>query len=535
LIPLLHASEAKCLPGRLFAAGKIALLLAMFAVQPAAFAQTDIFEKNPPPVPANQIDTLVFNRLKALGLQPANPCSDAVFVRRVFLDVTGTLPTAREAMDFIQSREPDKRARLIDRLLARDEFADYWAMRWSELLRIKAEYPINLWPEAAQAYHHWIRAAIADNMPYDRFARELLTASGSDFQYPPANFFRAMQNRDPQGIAKAVALAFMGARAEKWPTNRLAGMAAFFSQVGFKPTSEWKEEIVFWDPDSTNARQSAVFPDGRTVPLPPDRDPREAFASWLVNGDNPQFTGCIVNRIWAWLLGRGIIQEPDDIRADNPPANPELLAYLQGELVASHFNLKHICRLILNSQTYQLSCAARSDGPEAAANFAAYPLRQLDAEVLADALCKVTGTSEKYSSAIPEPYTFIPASQRSVALPDGSISSPFLELFGRPARDTGLDSEHNNRPTAGQKLHLLNSSHIRNKLAQSPKILALARSPEGPRGIITGLYLSILSRFPTEDEFQIAGARFEPGTDPRDATTDLAWALINSAEFIYRH
>jgi hypothetical protein len=535
VIPPPSGPETKGLPGRLLAAGKIALLLAWFAVQPAAFAQTNVFEINSPPVPANPIDALVFNRLKTLGLQPANPCSDAVFVRRVFLDVTGTLPTAREAMDFIQSREPDKRARLIDRLLARDEFADYWAMRWSELLRIKAEYPINLWPEAAQAYHQWIRAAIADNMPYDRFARELLTASGSDFQYPPANFFRAMQNRDPQGIARAVALAFMGERAEKWPTNQLAGMAAFFSQVGYKPTDEWKEEIVFWDSDSTNARQTAVFPDGRKIQLPPDRDPREIFAGWLVDGNNPQFTRCIVNRVWAWLLGRGIIQEPDDIRPDNPPANPELLTYLQGELVASHFNLKHIYRLILNSQTYQLSCVARSDGPGAEANFAAYPLRQLDAEVLADALCKITGTGEKYSSPIPEPYTFIPPNERSVALPDGSISSAFLELFGRPARDTGLDSERNNRPTASQKLHLLNSSHIRNKLAQSPKLLAIARLPEGPREIVAGLYLSILSRFPTPEELQIAGARFEPGADPRDATIDVAWALINSAEFIYRH
>jgi hypothetical protein len=292
-------------------------------------------------------------------------------VRRVFLDVTGTLPTGREAADFIQNRDPDKRAKLIDRLLARDEFADYCAMRWSELLRIKAEYPINLWPEAAQAYHHWIRTAIADNKPYDQFARELVTASGSDFQFPPANFYRAMQNRDPQGIAKAVALAFMGERAEKWPANRLAGMAAFFSQIGYKPTSAWKEEIVYWDPDSTNAQTAAILPDGRKIQLSPDRDPREVFADWLVDGKNPQFTACIVNRVWDWLLGRGIVQEPDDLRADNPPANPELLAYLQHELVASHFNLKHIYRLILNSQTYQLSCVARSKGPEAAANSAA--------------------------------------------------------------------------------------------------------------------------------------------------------------------
>ena len=176
-------------------------------------------------------------------------CSDAVFVRRVYLDVIGTLPTAKEAREFIQ--DPDtknKRRRLIDRLLERDEFAEYWAMKWGDILRIKAEFPVNLWPNAAQAYHRWVRASIAENKPYDKFARELLTSSGSNFRVGPVNFYRAIQNRTPEGIATAVALTFMGARAEAWPKDRLPGMAAFFSQIGYKPTREWKEEDVFWDP-----------------------------------------------------------------------------------------------------------------------------------------------------------------------------------------------------------------------------------------------------------------------------------------------
>jgi len=459
-----------------------------------------------------------------------------VFVRRVYLDVIGTLPTAREASSFIQNTNANKRARLIDQLLARDDYADYWAMKWSDVLRVKAEFPINLWPNAAQGYHRWIRTAIAENEPYDRFVRDLLTASGSNFQVPPANFYRAMQNREPKGIAQAVALTFMGARADQWPEAKLAGLAAFFSQVGIKTTAEWKEEIVFWNPASTNAQTTATFPDGTSVRLSPDRDPREVFADWLIDAKNPWFARNEVNRVWYWLLGRGIIQEPDDIRPDNPPGNPELLAYLEKEFIASHYDVKQLYRLILNSQTYQLSSLPRSSNRGAAANFASYPLQQLDAEVLADALCEITGTTEKYSSAIPEPFTFIPEDKHSIALPDGSISSAFLEMFGRPPRDTGLESERNNRPTAEQRLHLLNSSHIQSKLEQSPKLRSLLKTRSNPRDAVTGLYLAILSRYPTETELEAAAAYFPSGgADNRPAALDVAWALINSAEFLFRH
>ena len=183
-----------------------------------------------------------------------------------------------------------------------------------------------------------------------------------------------------------------------------------------------------------------------------------------------------MNRVWSWLLGRGIIHEPDDIRPDNPPSNPELLAYLERELVAAHYDLKHIFRLILNSNTYQLSSIPETDHPQGDANFSHYLPRRLEAEVLIDAICQITGTTEKYSSPIPEPFTFIPENQRSIELADGSISSSFLEMFGRPARDTGLESERNNRPTAAQQLHLLNSSHIRRKIEQSPKLRELLQS-----------------------------------------------------------
>ena len=227
------------------------------------------------------------------------------------------------------------------------------------------------------------------------------------------------------------------------------------------------------------------------------------FADWLIDPKNPWFTRNIANRVWAWLVGRGIIHEPDDIRPDNPPSNPELLALLEQELIASHYDLKQLYRLILNSKTYQLSSVPKADSPEGDANFSHYPLRRVDAEVLIDALDKITGGTENYSSAIPEPFTYIPENLRSIALPDGSITSSFLDMFGRPSRDTGLESERNNRPTADQRLHLLNSSQIQRKIEQSPMIKNLVVAGKDPRDIATGMYLGILSRFPTEEELKI--------------------------------
>lgn len=495
------------------------------------------FELETTPVATTAIDALVFRRLDQLGIERAPVCSDAVFVRRAYLDVIGTLPTAAETRLFLADRSAKKRARLIDRLLERDEFADYWTMKWCDLLRVKAEFPINLWPNAAQAYHQWVHAAVRDNLPYDRLARELLTTSGSNFRLGPVNFYRAMPNHEPVAIARMVALTFMGARAEKWPEAELGGMAACFRYLNYKGTAEWKEEIVFFDADKLAAAGAvtANFPDKTSAPLTVSRDPREVFADWLIRPENPWFARAIANRVWAWLLGRGIVQEADDLRADNPPTNPELLAHLEKELIAAHYDLKHLMRTILNSQTYQLSSIARSERPEAESNFAFYALRRLDAEVLIDALNQITGTTEKYTSAIPEPFTFMPEGQRAIALPDGSITSTFLEMFGRPSRDTGTEAERNNRLTATQRLHLLNSSHVQRKIEQGPKLQALLRARGGPAEVVDGLFLTILSRYPTADERAALREHPAAGRDGRTVAIDLAWALLNSAEFLHRH
>jgi hypothetical protein len=487
--------------------------------------------------PINRIDPFVVARWRKSGITPAPNCSDAVFLRRAYLGVIGTLPTSTEAREFLLDNDPDKRRKLINRLLDRPEFADYWTMKWGDILRIKAEFPIILWPNAAQAYTHWIRQCIRENMPLDQFARELLTASGSNFRQPPSNFYRAVQSKTPRGIAQAVALTFMGMRADKWPQQRLDGMAEFFSQVGYKSTGEWKEEIVFFNQARAATRPShAVFPDGTAVDVPGDRDPRQVLADWLLSSGHDWFARAMANRIWYWLMGRGIIQEPDDIRPDNPPSNPELLAYLQEQLVANHYDMKRLFRLILNSQTYQLSCIPADRRPAAEALFASYPIRRLGAEVFIDALCQLTGSTEDYYTETPEPFTFIPTGTRSIALPDGSISSAFLDMFGRPPRDTGLESERNNRATPDQRLHLLNSNHIRRKLEQSKWLQSVPMDNGLSPAAITEVYLTILSRFPSGQEIQTAMKYAQSGVvHDREPLVDLAWALVNSSEFAYQH
>ncbi|MDZ7619321.1 MAG: DUF1553 domain-containing protein, partial [Patescibacteria group bacterium] len=446
----------------------------------------------------------------------------------------------------------------------------YWAMKWSDILRIKAEFPVKVWPNAAQAYHRWVWESIAQNKPYDQLVRELLTSSGSNFRVGPVNFYRAIQDRTSEGVAASVALALMSTRAQSLPEDRRAGMAVFFSQLGYKPTSEWKEEIIFWDPlnstalpgstapgidsvaqsvivtnqiaqalaepISANEPLAAVFPDGTQVTIPADRDPREVFAEWLIRPENPWFAKAIVNRTWAWAMGQGIVHEPDDIRDDNPPSNPELLAYLEKELVASGYDLKHLKRLIFTSTTYQFSSVPRHQTPEAIANFASYPLRRVEAEVLIDALNRITGSSDLYTSAVPEPFTYIPKDMPAVALADGSVTDSFLTLFGRSARATGTESERVNELASPQWLHMLNSGQIQNKLQSGPTLTALLAAGGQPNEITERLYLTILSRFPTEADVRAAEEHVQTGVAKgRDAWIDLAWALINSPEFLLRH
>lgn len=543
---------------------------------------------------SRRIDELALAVLKKKGITPSEKCSDEVFIRRVFLDVIGTIPPPQQVRGFLANKDPLKRARLIDTLLERDEFAEYWGLKWGDLLRIKAEFPSNLWPNAVQAYDRWVRESLRQNKHYDQFVRELLTASGSNFRDPPANFYRAFQGRTPRQIADNVALLFMGVRLDKagLTEDQILGLSAFFAKVGYKGTDEWKEEIVFFNPAGqlTNAATGGKpvipqTPDGRVFTLAADQDPRVAFAEWLTAPDNPWFARCIVNRVWYWLLGRGLVHEPDDMRASNPPWSPELLAYLEKELVTHHFDLKHIYRVILNSDTYQRSSVPTDGNIGDRDGFSRYRIRRLDAEPLLDAINQITGGGEKYTSNIPEPFTFLPDDQRAITLSDGSIESPFLELFGRPARNTSYESERSSVPSVFQVQHLLNSSHVQKKIEKSgvlrqlvnqkkpvvavpvkaaagatnaistPSRLGGDASPSSKAGtgvdvskpieatpvvenaaLIEELYLRILSRFPTPQEIQVANEYLKSSKRPlTDSVCDLVWALINTAEFSLKH
>jgi hypothetical protein len=362
----------------------------------------------------------------------------------------------------------------------------------------------------------------------------------------------------------------MGTRIQFWPEDRRTNMAVFFSQVGYKPTSEWKEEIVFWDPlhsvtvsndiapgvDSVakavkasnvipqalekplseNGPLPAVFPDGAKITIPPNRDPREVFADWLIRPENPWFTKAIVNRTWAWAMGRGIVHEPDDIRDDNPPSNPQLLAYLEKELIASKYDLKRLKRLIFTSTAYQFSSAPKFKKPEAKANFASYELRRVEAEVLIDALNVITGSTDLYTSAVPEPFTYIPNDMTAVELADGSVTSPFLTLFGRSSRSTGMERERVNELASPQWLYMLNSVAVQRKLQNGPRLKAMIASGGKPNETAEKLYLAILSRFPTEADVKTAEEHAKAGAAKgTDVWVDLAWALVNSPEFLLRH
>ena len=528
--------------GRLWTIGMMKTVLCIIMVGMAANAfgapppALRPFEASDWSTEMSEIDKIILENLQKRGIRPANPCSDAVFIRRIYLDLTGTLPTVNEVRDFLKDRSPGKRRKLIDRLMETEEFADYWTLKWCDLLRVKAEFPINMWPNGVQAYARWIHQAMRENMPYDEFARALLTSSGSNFRVPPVNFYRGIQGEEASTIAAAVGLTFMGVRVDKWDEERRKGLEAFFSRVAYKGTAEWKEVIVYPDPSAVEPLK-ATFPDGKTMQIAPDKDPREVFADWLVSGNNPWFARNIVNRAWSWFLGRGLIHEPDDIRPDNPAVHPRVLEHLEKELVKSDYDLRHVFRTILNSRTYQQSPVPYSEHPAAPDMFACYRVRRLDAEVLIDAICEITGTRETYSSMIPEPYTFVPDDNRSVELVDGSITSQFLKMFGRPARDTGLESERNNRSNEAQRLHMLNSTHIQKKIDGSWRLRNLQRVAKNNQRVLTDLiYLTVLSRLPTDKERKIAAEYYRTSRlNNRQATTDLAWALINSNQFLYRH
>jgi hypothetical protein len=502
--------------------------------------------------PANPIDTLVYAKLKAMGIPPSGLSTDAEFLRRVYLDVIGILPAAAETRAFLTSTDPDRRAKLIDSLLARDEFADFWSLKWGDLLRIKSEFPVRLWPKAVAVYYEWVHESIAADKPYDQFARELLTANGSNFRDAPTNFVRANPTRDARTLGETAALVFMGARIgcahchshplEAWTPDDDLALGSYFSRVNFKSTVEWKEEIVY--PDfklslrNPRTRQVVLpqMPGGKPLQVGPEEDPRAQFATWLTAPDNPWFSANIVNRIWFWLLGRGIVNEPDDLRSTNLPTNPELLSYLQEELKTHKYDLKYIYRLILNSRTYQLSSQPNAWNAADSTHFSHYLVKRLSAEQMLDAVSQFTETNEKFRSIIPEPFSNWPANYRATQISDGNTECSFLDLFGRASRDMPYEADRDNDLTLRQTLYFLNSEQLEGKIGNSPHIKRLLAANKPDSEIVDEIYLTTLSRLPTADERKrLLDYLAAKKTARAQAVQDVAWAVLNAKEFLFNH
>ncbi len=506
----------------------------------------------PPLATRNRVDELVYAKLKAMGIPPSAPAGDSEFLRRIYLDTAGLLPSPEEARAFLTDRDPAKRAKLIDRLMERVEFTDFWALKWGDLLRIKSEFPVRLWPKAVAVYSEWLRESIAQNKPYDQFARELLTSTGSNFKVGPANFVRAVPNKDARTLGETAALVFMGARIgcarchshplESWSPEDDLGLGAYFARVSFKNTGEWKEEVVYpdfklslRDPRTRLVVQPQV-PGGKPLQVAAEQDPRGELAEWLTAPGNPYFSANIVNRIWYWLLGRGIIEAPDDLRPTNPPTNPELLAYLQQELVSHHYDLRHIYRLILNSQTYQLSSQTNEWNAADQSHFSHYQTRRLTAEQMLDAISQFTETSEKFRSIIPEPYSNWPANFRAEQISDGNTECSFLDLFGRSPRDTPYEGERDSGLTIRQTLYLLNSEQLESKLSGSPRFKRWIAANRSDADMVEEIYLATLSRFPSESERKKAVEYLAGKKNARAVgVQDVAWAVVNSKEFVFNH
>ena len=412
--------------------------------------------------------------------------SNAVFVRRAYVDLAGRIPTKVEAQGYVFSRSPEKRAELVDELLAGEGFTDYWTMRFCDILRVKSEFPINLWPNAVYVYHRRIREFVHADEPWDRFARALLTATGSDFRDAEANFLRATAQRTPEGYAEVAVRTFLGWEWADLPEELRKELAAVFACVRIKNTREWKEEIVRVEGD----------------------DLRPAFVDRLLGEWRDDFARAFVRRVDYWLLGR---EEPD----------PEHVKVF----VRNGYRLRPLVRAIALSAAYER-------GPVTGG----FPFRRLDAEVLDDAICDLTDSGHDFQSIAPEPFTFLPKRRRSICVEDGSISSAFLLLFGRPARDAGLLSERNNEVTEKQRLYLFNSGRLFNLLGRI--VDGKEYRKQTIAEMVQDLYWRFYSRAPSAEERTAVLAHFNAlpkGPEKWRFPRDLAWCLLNSREFLYQH
>ena len=491
----------------------------------------------PPEYPAlpvhNRIDELVWARLKTLGIVPSGLADDATFLRRAFLDVIGTLPRPDEVRAFLADRRPDRRRRLIDRLLEREEYADYSALQWADILLVNRD---KLGDRGAFEFHRWLRAQFARNRPYDAWVRELLTASGSSARYGPVNFYRAAGT--PEGAARAVSQAFLGVRLEcaqchhhpfdRWGQDDFYGLAGFFNGMTRRPRRG--EEFVF----HAGYRETRLPRTGRPVPTRPpagpvlrerDGDPRRRLADWVTAPDNPWFARLAANRLWKHYLGRGLVEPEDDLRPTNPATNEPLLDHLAARLVEQRYDLKALTRLILNSRVYQLSAVPNATNRDDGQNFSRHYARRLPAEVLLDAISAATG--------VPETFPGRARGTRAIELWDNRLPSYFLDIFGRSERTSPCACGRSGEPTMAQALHLMNAPEVERKVASpSGRVARLLAAGRTEAQLVEELCLAALGRPPGDKERAAAGRLF--GAAPRDeAARDFLWVLLNSHDFLF--
>jgi hypothetical protein len=526
-----------------------------------------------PPV-NNDVDQNVFAKLKLLNILPSELSTDQEFVRRVFLDLCGILPTPDEALAFIKDSDPGKRARLIDDLLERPEFADYWAYKWLDVLRSNR---LTIQIKGSHAYRQWLRHRIETNRPWNQVVTELLTASGSTFANPPANYYRGTYShgepvvRDPQSLAESTSQLFFGIRMqcaqchnhpfERWTQDDYYQMAAWFARVGVQqdPLEEgsprqnypWQLRenalVVYAKPTGeVNNPQTAKAMPPKVPGLPapeikPGQDRRTVLAEQVTSPDNPFFARATVNRIWFHMLGRGIVDPPDDFRDSNPPANDALLDGLAREFIARKFDMKYIIRTIANSRTYQLSIQTNSSNRADDKYFSHALVRRkrLSAEVLLDAICTATQA--------PETFTGMPEGTRAVQLPDGQViytggryaswdRHPFLKAFGQPAREAVCECEREGDLNLDRALEMKNGDFVLGKVRSPENRIGRLLARKLPDSdMVTELFLATLSRLPTDAEARSVLDHLTTASDRRAAWEDVQWALLNTNEFLFRH
>jgi len=494
--------------------------------------------RNYPGVPRNNfIDELVFSRLKRLNIVPSELCTDEEFLRRAHLDLIGVLPTAEEARRFLASRAPNKRAQLIDELLERPEYADFWGLYWSDRLSNSRQF---LYEKGTFFFQQWLREAMAKNLPYDQFARDLVTATGGLYEVAPTSYYPLMKKAEE--MATTTSQVFLGVSLEcarchdhpfeKWKQGDFLGLAAFFAQVRHKNRIRQNERVLYLDPKRElthpKNKQPVVpkFLGGEPVKVVPGRDRREVLADWITAPSNPFFAKAIVNRLWKHFLGRGLVEPVDDFRVTNPPTNEALIEALAEDFIRHKYDLKHLFRTIAGSRVYQLSAQPNGTNKEDKQFYSRFYLKRLNAEALLDGICRVT--------EVPEKFPGFHLGTRATQLPDPKVPSYFLDVFDRATRETVC--ERKQTTSVMQIMHLVSGDTINQKIrAENGLIERLIKSGKSGREVIEELYLRTLSRFPQKEEAQLAQQGISQAPSPREGYEDLLWALLNSKEFLFNH